>query len=518
MQSTTDKVNVLLVGGGGREHSIAWKLAQSPRLGQLWVTNPENPGLAALGKAVDAPIEASNAFRAQRFCEKNEIGLVVIGPEEPLAQGLADALQGPGRVVFGPTKDAARLEWDKAWSKEIMRAASVPTAEGRAFTDPEGARQYIETRAYDDQDFRRLLARFGRVGNLHARRQCIEAALRLGRAKLTNQPGGRQDLEAVSESKAFGSEDTQQVVVAECARLATAWTQPRTDLPVIKAAGLAKGKGVVLPSTLKEAHDAIDAIMIKKIYGDAGQTVVVEERLEGHEVSILALVDGRNIYVLEPSQDHKRLGDNDTGPNTGGMGVYSPGGVKDEATLASIEREILVPIIDTLRREGIEFRGVLYAGLMITPGGPKVLEFNTRFGDPECQALMVRLDADLIEVLLAAGHKRLHEVDLRWNPPASCCVVLASRGYPEKPETGKVIEGIEEAAALEHTTIFHAGTARDDRGRIVTKGGRVLNVVCTGATVAEARQRAYRACELIRFDGKTYRTDIGGSGAGVRGV
>jgi phosphoribosylamine--glycine ligase len=505
----TGPINVLLVGGGGREHALAWKLSQSPRLGTLWVTHPENPGLAALGKAVDEPIEASQAFRAKRFCEKHDIGLVVIGPEEPLAQGLADVLQGEGRVVFGPTKDAARLEWDKAWSKEIMRAASVPTAEGRAFTDHEGARQYAESRAYDDQDFRRLLARFGRVGNLFKRRLHIEAALRIGKAKLANQPGGRQDLELVAESKAFAPDEPQSLVIAECARLAAAWTEKRDNLPVIKASGLAKGKGVILPSTLQEAHDAIDAIMVKKIFGDAGNTVVIEERLEGHEVSILALVDGRNIFVLEPSQDHKRLGDNDSGPNTGGMGVYSPGGVTDDATLASIERDVLVPIIDTLKREGIEFRGVLYAGLMITPGGPKVLEFNTRFGDPECQTLLVRMQADLVEVLLAAGHKRLHEADIRWNPPASCCVVLASKGYPEKPETGKVIDGIDAASKVPDTVVFHAGTTRDDQGRIVTKGGRVLNVVSTGATVAEARQKAYRACELIRFEGKTYRTDIG---------
>jgi phosphoribosylamine--glycine ligase len=509
MQQSAGPINVLLVGGGGREHSLAWKLKQSPRLGKLWITHPENPGLAALGAPVDEPIEAKQAFRSKRFCEKNDIGLVVIGPEDPLAEGLADALQGEGRVVFGPTKDAARLEWDKSWSKEIMRAASVPCADGRSFTDPEGARQYVETRAYDDQNFRQLLSRFGRVGHINTRRRYIDAALRIGKAKLTGQPGGRQDLEYVGESKAFAPDEPQSVVISECARLAAAWSTQRTNLPVIKAAGLAKGKGVVLPSTIQEAHEAIDAIMIKKVFGDAGQTVVIEERLEGHEASVLALVDGRNIFVLDPCQDHKRLGDNDTGPNTGGMGAYSPGGITDEATLASVERDILVPIIDTLRREGVEFRGVLYAGLMITPGGPKVLEFNTRFGDPECQSLMVRMKADLVEVLLAAGQKRLHEVDIRWDPPASCCIVLASRGYPEKPETGKVIEGIDEANAIPNTVVFHAGTARDERGRIVTKGGRVLNVVSTGANVAEARRQAYRACELIRFEGKTYRTDIG---------
>jgi phosphoribosylamine--glycine ligase len=424
-------VNVLLIGSGGREHALAWKLRQSPRLANLWLTHPENPGLASLGRAVDLPFEPERPFRLQRFCDKHDIGLVVIGPEEPLALGLADALNAPGHIVFGPGKEAARLEADKAWARQIMHAASVPMADGRTFTDPIAAKRFLESRE-----------------------------------------------------------------------------QPY----VVKAAGLAKGKGVIVPSSLPEALEAVDRIMVKREFGDAGNTVVIEERLKGREVSVLALVDGRNIFVLEPCQDHKRLGDGDTGPNTGGMGAFSPpapGSGLDDAMLDRVQREILVPTIDTLRRDGIEFRGVLYAGLMLTPGGPKVLEFNVRFGDPECQTLMVRLRADLVEVLLAAGHKRLHEVEIAWSPPASCCVVLASRGYPEKSETGKVISGLEEAAAVEGVTIFHAGTRRSERGEVVTFGGRVLNVVGVGETVAEARQRAYRACELIRFEGKTYRTDIG---------
>lgn len=439
MTPESKKVNVLLVGGGGREHALAWRLKQSPRLGELWVTNPENPGLASLGRPVDVPVEFERPFRLQLFCEKNDIGLVVIGPEEPLAMGLADALAAhPGeaaprkgeraRVVFGPGREAARLEADKSWAKHLMRSAAVPMAEGRSFADPEAAKEYLRSR------------------------------------------------------------ETAQVV---------------------KAAGLAKGKGVIVPESVEEACDAVDRIMVQREFGDAGATVVIEERLKGREASVLALVDGRTIYTLEPCQDHKRLGDGDTGPNTGGMGVFCPGGITEERMLARVEREVMVPILDVMRREGIDYRGVLYAGLMLTHAGPKVLEFNVRFGDPECQALMTRWGADLLEVMLATGERRLDQVDLRWSPAASCCVVLASRGYPEKPETGKIIEGIDEAAAMEGVTIFHAGTRRDEEGRIVTAGGRVLNVVGTGDTLEEARRRAYRACEVIRFAGKTMRADIG---------
>lgn len=449
---TTEKINVLLVGGGGREHALAWRLSESARLGELWVTNPENPGLAALGRAVDVPVEYERPFRLQLFCEKNNIGLVVIGPEAPLAVGLADALAAaPGeaapkggeraRVVFGPGREAARLEADKAWAKSLMRAAAVPMAEGRAFTEAEAAKEYLRS---------------------------------------------------------------------------------RESAQVVKASGLAAGKGVFVPDSVDEACDAVDRIMVKREFGDAGATVVIEERLRGREASVLALVDGRTIYTLEPCQDHKRLGDNDTGPNTGGMGVYCPGGITDERMLDRVEREIIVPVVDVLRREGMDFRGVLFAGLMLTHAGPKALEFNVRFGDPECQALMARWGgaaaggADLLDVLYATGSRRLDEVDLRWAPAASCVVVLASRGYPEKPEKGKIIEGIEEAEAMEGVKVLHAGTRRDEEGRIVTAGGRVLNVVGTGDSVEEARARAYRACEVIRFAGKTMRTDIAASAAAVR--
>lgn len=424
-------LNVLLVGGGGREHALAWRMSQSPRMGRLFLTDAQNPGLAALGTAVDVPVDYRNPFRLQRFCEKNQVGLVVIGPEEPLSLGLADALAAPGRVVFGPSAAAARLEADKAWCKQLVRNASVPMAEGRSFTDFQAARAYVET---------------------------------------------------------------------------------REDPPVIKASGLAKGKGVVVPETLAEAVEALERMMLKLEFGEAGRTVVVEERLEGTEASVLNLVDGRNIYVLEPCRDHKRLGEGDTGPNTGGMGVVCPGGITDDALLNQIQAEIVVPTVDALRREGVEFRGVLYAGVMLTPAGPKLLEFNTRFGDPECQALMVRLESDLIEVMLAAGQRRLDEVDLRWTQDHVCCVVLASRGYPGRYKTGVPIEGLEEASKVPGVVVFHAGTRMEggSGGKVVTSGGRVLNVVGRGATLAEARRRAYEACELIRFEGKTLRRDIGG--------
>jgi phosphoribosylamine--glycine ligase len=355
--------------------------------------------------------------------------------------GLADALLLPagggsggvgGRVVFGPSAAAARLEADKAWCKSLVRNASVPMAEGRAFSDHSAARAFVET---------------------------------------------------------------------------------REDPPVIKAAGLAKGKGVVVPATIPEALEALDRMMVKLEFGEAGRTVVVEERLEGREASVLCLVDGRNIYVLEPCLDHKRLGEGDTGPNTGGMGVVCPGGIADDALLSQIQSEIIVPTVDALRREGVEFRGVLYAGIMLTPAGPKLLEFNVRFGDPECQALMARLDSDLLELMLATGERRLDEADIRWSTDQVCCVVLASAGYPGRYKTGLPITGLDAAARVPGVTVFHAGTKKDSNGRIVTAGGRVLDVVGKAPTLAEARRLAYQACDLIHFDGKTLRRDIGAGGA-----
>lgn len=424
----SERINVLLMGGGGREHAIAAALKRSPRLGRLWLTDAKNPGLEALGTPVDVPVSIREAYRLVQFCDKNAVGLVVIGPEEPLAEGWADKLRSPARLVFGPGADGARLEADKAWAKQLMRAAAIPTADSRVFADPESAINYIKS---------------------------------------------------------------------------------RPQMPVIKASGLAKGKGVFVPDTLAEAAAAIDQIMVKRAFGDAGREVLVEERLTGPEVSVLALVDGSSIYVLETAQDHKRLRDGDEGPNTGGMGAFSPSRLVDEATMETIEREVLVPALDALRREGIEYRGVLYAGLMLTHAGPKVLEFNVRFGDPECQAILARLESDLLDVLLATCRGGLGEIELRWRPGASCCVVIASGGYPEAPKVGVPISGLDEAARIEGVTVFHSGTARGATGEVVTAGGRVLGVTAVGDDLAQARVRAYEACAKINFSGMHYRRDIG---------
>jgi len=424
---TAEPTNVLLVGGGGREHALATALTRSPAMGDLWLATPGNAGLASLGRPIDFVASRREIYRLVQFCDHKRIGLVVIGPEDPLAEGWADALRAPHRRVFGPGADGARLEADKAWAKQLMRGAAIPTAEGRAFSDPEAAIAFLES---------------------------------------------------------------------------------RDEPQVIKAAGLAKGKGVVVPESLDEARVAIDRIMRRRVFGEAGRTVVIEERLKGREVSVLALVDGRSIHVLPPCQDHKRLLDGDAGPNTGGMGAFCPAEEIEDDLMARVERQILVPTVDALRREGIDFCGVLYAGLMLTPGGPKVLEFNTRFGDPECQPLMSRFRGDLLRTLIAACDRRLDEVDLEWDPRPSVCVVLASEGYPESPRTGVPIEGMDDAGQVEGVTVYHAGTKVDERGRVVTAGGRVLGVTALGETLAEARERAYEACRRIRFEGMVYRRDI----------
>ena len=434
MPSDQHQVNVLLIGGGGREHALAEAISRSPRLGQLWVTHPSNPGLAALGKPVEVPVDIHEVYRLVQFCEHHEVGLVVIGPEGPLAEGYADALAAENRLVFGPSAAATRLEADKGWAKEIMRGASIPAADSRTFDDPDAASAYVESR---------------------------------------NEP------------------------------------------PVVKACGLAAGKGVFVCETIPQALDAVDRIMRQRIFGDAGKRVLVEERLTGPEASLLALVDGRNILFLPPCQDHKRLGDGDTGPNTGGMGAFCPASTIDARTMAKIESEIFVPAVDALRREDAEFRGVLYAGLMLTPAGPKVLEFNVRFGDPECQVLMSRLESDAIDLLEATASGKLDEIEVQWTPKASVCVVLASEGYPDAPVTGVEIEGIDQAREMDGVEVYHAGTTVDEHGRLETAGGRVLGVTALGDTVASARTRAYEACGHIRFAGMQMRTDIAGSGVPV---
>lgn len=289
---------------------------------------------------------------------------------------------------------------------------------------------------------------------------------------------------------------------------ARAYLKTRHELPVIKASGLAAGKGVVVPETLEEAQAAVDRMLVEGAFGEAGREIVLEERLHGEEVSVIALTDGRTIALLDACQDHKRLGEGDTGPNTGGMGAYCPAPVATDEVMTSAWREVLVPTVDALKREGVDYRGVLYAGLMLTHAGPKVLEFNVRFGDPECQALLVRMRADLAEVLYRTATGSLEDAEIDWDPRPSVCVVLAAEGYPGASEKGKPIEGLDEVEAMRDVRVFHASTRREG-GRLVTGGGRCMSVVALGETLAEARNRANEAAEMIRFEGKIYRRDIG---------
>jgi phosphoribosylamine--glycine ligase len=416
-------MNVLLVGGGGREHAIAWKLAQSKDLSKLY-TAPGNPGTGQCGQNI--PIGADNTEKLLEFAHQNKVGLVVVGPEDPLAAGLVDAFEAAGIKAFGPSAAAAQLEADKAFAKQLMRSSSISTAESRIFDRFSDAKAYIASR----------------------------------------------------------------------------------DEPVvIKASGLAQGKGVFVCDDPADGILAAERIMRDRIFGPAGEKIIVEDKLLGEEASILAFVDGRNIYVMESSQDHKRIGDDDTGPNTGGMGAYSPAPIVTEDLMNQIIREILVPLVDGMNRNDTPYKGVLYAGLMLTAGGPRVLEFNVRFGDPETQPIFMRLKSDLLEVLLAVCDGTLDQVTLKWDPRPAVCVVMASGGYPGDYQKGKKITGLKEAQQLEDVIVFHAGTKEQD-GDIVTNGGRVLGVTALGKTIADAKARAYQAVDKIKFEGAYCRRDI----------
>lgn len=416
-------MKVLIVGSGGREHALAWKISQSNLLTRQFCA-PGNPGTAELAENVDIPVD--DIAGLLKFAKSESIDLTVVGPEAPLADGIVDAFQAQGLTIFGPSAEAARIEADKAFCKQLLRTASVPTAEARVFKRLEDARNYINS---------------------------------------------------------------------------------RDDAMVVKASGLAAGKGVFLCSRPEQALEAAETIMAQQAFGEAGRTIVVEEMLHGPEASILVLVDGANIYVLESSQDHKAVGDGDRGPNTGGMGAYSPAPVITEEVMDQVVSDILVPTVDAMNRAGTPYRGLLYAGIMMTPAGPKVLEYNARFGDPETQPLMVRLKSDLLEALLAVCRGELDKVNLEWDPRPSVCVVMASGGYPGPYEKGKVIEGLEQAAELDDVVVFHAGTASLD-GQIVTAGGRVLGVTALGADIAQAKSRAYEAVSRIDFEGAYFRRDI----------
>jgi phosphoribosylamine--glycine ligase len=416
-------MNVLVIGSGGREHALCYRLASSPRLDKLFIL-PGNAGTASLGTNI--PGNAADIKLALEVARRESIDLTVVGPEDPLAAGMVDAFQEARLRIFGPTAAAARLESDKSFAKVLMRQQAVPTADARIFENYDQARQYIATR----------------------------------------------------------------------------------DEPVvIKAAGLAKGKGVIVCDDPADGILAAERMMVDRVFGEAGARIVVEERLGGREASLLAIVDGQTLFVLEPAQDYKRLGERDTGPNTGGMGSFCPTPAIDDDLMAQIQRQILVPTLDGLTREGIHYRGVLYAGLMLTPAGPKVLEFNCRFGDPETQAILMRLQSDLLDLLDAAVSGHLDEAAVQWDPRHALCVVMASQGYPEKYPTGFPITGLPHSPA-DDVAVFHAGTRLQD-GQVLTAGGRVLGVTALGDTLADARRRAYETVDRIRFEGAYYRPDLG---------
>lgn len=419
-------MNILVLGGGGREHAISWALAKSPRCTELYVA-PGNGGTANIARNVK-DLNAEDAQAVLAFAQAHNIELVVIGPEAPLVAGVADVLREAGIPVFGPDAQGAQLEGSKTYSKRFMDANGIPTARYQSFTDAASARAYCEE---------------------------LGAPL------------------------------------------------------VVKADGLAAGKGVVVAETLDMALDAVEACFDGS-FGDAGQTVVVEEMLTGPECSLLAFVSNGKAFCMAPAQDHKRAYDGDLGPNTGGMGVYSPVPIVTEEEMATmisiIEQSAAATAKDPFEND---YRGCLYGGFMLTPEGPKVLEFNARFGDPETQVVLPRLEGDLVNIMLAVAEGRPEDIVLSWSDKWAVSVVLASEGYPGSYEKGKVILGLEEAQDLDGVIVFHAGTALNPDGELITAGGRVLNVVALGDTFEEARNRAYEACELIKFEGVQYRSDIG---------
>jgi phosphoribosylamine--glycine ligase/phosphoribosylformylglycinamidine cyclo-ligase len=415
-------MNLLLIGSGGREHAIAWKLSQSPRLSKLYIA-PGNPGTAALGE--NASLDAADHPSVVKFCKVKKIDLVVVGPEAPLAEGLVDSLSAAGIRCFGPHKAAAQIEASKAFAKAFMLRHAIPSARFETFTDFNAAAAHLE----------------------------------------------------------------------------------QVDYPVvIKASGLAAGKGVILPATREEALTALEGMLVRGDFGPAGREVVIEERLSGPEVSLMAFTDGKTVVPMPAAQDHKRLLDGDRGPNTGGMGAYAPAPILTPQLSNEALSLILQSAVDGLREERRPFTGVLYAGLMLTPEGPRVLEFNCRFGDPETQAVLPLLESDLLEVVDACVDCRLDRIDLRWKPGSAACIVLASKGYPETPEIGKPVAWAGELP--EGSICFHAGTKADGNGRLLTGGGRVFGVTAWAGTLVEAVESAYEAVRCIQFEGVQYRNDI----------
>jgi phosphoribosylamine--glycine ligase len=417
-------MKVLVIGSGGREHTLVWKLLQSEKVTEIF-TAPGNGGITSPAKCVD--ISASDISALSDFAGSENIDVTIVGPEDPLANGIVDTFQDKNLNIFGPTKSAARIESSKSFAKEMMRQCSIPTAEFEIFEDSEAAKDYIDERG----------------------------------API-----------------------------------------------VIKADGLAAGKGVIPCQTGYEAFAAVQKIMDDRAFGDAGNKIVIEEYLEGEEASILAFSDGSTVIPMASSQDHKRIFDDDKGPNTGGMGAYSPAPVVTEEMENDIYCKILVPLIEGLKESGIEYKGILYAGLMITDEGPKVVEFNCRFGDPELQVVLPRMKTDLIEPIQACIDGSLDKINLEWDPRASVCVVMASGGYPGKYDKGKLISGLKEAEQMKDIIIFHAGT-KVENGEYVTSGGRVLGVTSLGENIPAAIDNAYSAVNKLNFENAYFRNDIG---------
>ena len=420
-------MKILVIGGGGREHALVWKLAQSRRVTKIFCA-PGNAGIAEQAECV--PIAATDVAALTAFAVERQIDFTVVGPEAPLCAGIVDALAARGRRAFGPSRQAAQLEGSKVFAKRFLLKYGIPTARMEVFTE-------------------------------------VGPAL-------------------------------------ECVRR---WGAP----VVVKADGLAAGKGVIVAQAVAEAEQAVVNILEKKVFGAAGRQVIIEECLTGPEASVMAFVDGQTYRLMSPAQDHKRVSDGDTGPNTGGMGAYSPTPAVAPALEKTI-RDIFDRTLAGLREEGMDYRGVLYAGLMLTPTGPQVLEFNCRFGDPETQAVLPRLEGDLLDVLEATAAGRLTEAQLTWTRDTAVCVVLAAGGYPGDYVKGQPIRGLKEAGQLAKVCVFHAGTKRNAAGEIVTDGGRVLGVTALGTDLAGAVRQAYAAVERIHFDGMQYRRDIAARG------
>jgi phosphoribosylamine--glycine ligase len=418
-------MKVLLVGGGGREHALAWAISKSPKLTKLYAA-PGNAGIANCAECID--VSAEDVPAICKVVKELEIEFVVVGPEAPLVDGLADRVEAMGIPVFGPSMAAAELEGSKGMMKDLLAKYDIPTADYQRFDEPDAAKEYI---------------------------------------RIKNHP------------------------------------------VVVKADGLAAGKGVILSHTLNEAYAAVDQIMIEEAFGNAGQEIVIEEFLIGEEASFFALCDGIRAIPMAGAQDHKQVHDGDHGPNTGGMGAYTPAPVLDDAMQKRIMDEVINPTVEAMAKEGKPYKGVLFAGLMIGEEGPKVIEFNCRFGDPECQPIMARLKSDALEMLLASAQGNLDKLKLKWDPRAAMTVVLAAEGYPGRYAKGTPINGVEDADAIEDVMVFHAGTVLDDDGQLVSNGGRVLGVTALGDTVEDAQKLAYKAVDTIDWPKGFCRRDIG---------